>query len=60
LRGRTLGILGYGHIDKVIAGYAKAFEMPVLVSGRGGSRSAAEGDGLAMASDRADFFRRST
>lgn len=58
LRGRTLGILGYGRIGKVIAGYAKAFEMPVLVWGREGSRIAAEGDGLAMANDRADFFRR--
>jgi D-3-phosphoglycerate dehydrogenase len=58
LRGRTLGILGYGRIGKVIAGYARAFEMPVLVWGREGSRSAAEGDGLSMAADRADFFRR--
>jgi D-3-phosphoglycerate dehydrogenase len=32
--------------------------MPVLVWGREGSRIAAEGDGLAMARDRADFFRR--
>ena len=31
LRGRTLGILDYGWIGKVIANYAKAFEMLVLV-----------------------------
>lgn len=58
LRGRTLGILGYGRIGKVINGYAKAFEMPVLVWGREGSRIAAAEDGLTMARDRADFFRR--
>ena len=40
LRGRTLGILGYGRIGKVIANYAKAFEMQVLVWGRENSLSA--------------------
>jgi D-3-phosphoglycerate dehydrogenase len=58
LRGRTLGILGYGRIGKVIAGYAKAFEMPELVWGREGSRAAAAADGLAVARDRAEFFQR--
>jgi D-3-phosphoglycerate dehydrogenase len=58
LRGRTLGILGYGRIGKVIARYAQAFEMPVLVWGREDSLQQAQADGLAVATDRADFFRR--
>jgi D-3-phosphoglycerate dehydrogenase / 2-oxoglutarate reductase len=56
LRGRTLGILGYGRIGKVLARYAQAFEMPVLVWGREGSREAARADGLQVASSREDFF----
>jgi D-3-phosphoglycerate dehydrogenase len=58
LRGRTLGILGYGRIGKVIARYAQAFEMPVLVWGREESLHLAQADGIAVAADRADFFRR--
>lgn len=56
LRGRTLGILGYGRIGKVMARYAQAFEMPVLVWGGDGSRERAVADGLAVAASRARFF----
>jgi len=56
LRGRTLGILGYGRIGKVLARYAQAFEMPVLVWGREGSREAARADGHEVAPSRAAFF----
>ena len=59
LRGRTLGILGYGRIGKVLARYAAAFEMKVLVWGRGGSLQSAKDDGLQVASSRTDFFQRS-
>ena len=31
LRGKTLGIYGYGRIGSVVAGYGKAFGMNVLV-----------------------------
>src|SRR5207249_5172693 len=31
VRGRTLGIYGYGRIGSVVAGYGKAFGMQVLV-----------------------------
>lgn len=58
LRGRTLGILGYGRIGKVLARYAVAFEMKVLVWGRGGSLQSAKDDGLQVASSRTDFFQR--
>ncbi len=34
LRGKTLGILGYGKIGAVVAGYGKAFGMNVLAWGR--------------------------
>ncbi len=58
LRGRTLGILGYGRIGKVIANYAKAFEMDVLVWGREKSIQLAIEDGLGVAKSREDFFAR--
>jgi hypothetical protein len=34
LRGKTLGIYGYGRIGAVVAGYGRAFGMNVLVWGR--------------------------
>src|SRR5258705_12944854 len=38
LRGKTLGIFGYGRIGAVVAGYAKAFGMKVLGWAREASR----------------------
>jgi D-3-phosphoglycerate dehydrogenase len=49
LRGRTLGLLGYGRIGAVVAGYGKAFGMQVLVGGSEASRTRATGDGFAAA-----------
>ena len=40
LRGKTLGIFGYGRIGKVVAEYGRAFGMKVLV--HSGTRSSAE------------------
>jgi D-3-phosphoglycerate dehydrogenase / 2-oxoglutarate reductase len=37
LRGKTLGIYGYGRIGAVVAGYGKAFGMKVLVWARAGA-----------------------
>jgi len=34
LRGKTLGIYGYGRIGAVVAGYGRAFGMKVLVWAR--------------------------
>ena len=59
LRGRTLGIMGYGRIGKVIANYAKVFEMKVLVWGREGSFRQATLDGHAIAPSRSEFFGQS-
>src|SRR5579871_2453212 len=41
LRGKTLGIFGYGRIGAVVAGYGKAFGMRVLVFSRGPSQEQA-------------------
>ena len=57
LRGKTIGIWGYGKIGQLVAGYAKAFGMRVLVWGRDASRERAAADGLEFAADQAAFFR---
>lgn len=59
LKGRTLGIFGYGKIGKLIARYGQAFEMNVLVWGREGSRSRAAEAGLDVAASQAELFERS-
>lgn len=56
LRGRTLGIWGYGKIGTLVAGYGRAFAMNVLVWGREGSRSRASADGFAAASSAGQLF----
>jgi len=59
LKGKTLGIWGYGKIGQLLAGYGKAFGMRVLVWGREGSREKALADGLECAESREAFFERS-
>ena len=56
LRGKTLGIYGYGRIGQVVAGYGAAFAMPVLVWGSDASLARAAADGVPVARDGADFF----
>jgi D-3-phosphoglycerate dehydrogenase / 2-oxoglutarate reductase len=56
LRGRTLGIHGYGRIGRVVAGYGRAFGMDVLVWGRDGSRARATADGYATAPNQRALF----
>jgi D-3-phosphoglycerate dehydrogenase len=56
LRGKTLGIYGYGRIGSVVAGYGKAFGMDVLVWAREPSLVRARRDGYRTASDKAGFF----
>jgi D-3-phosphoglycerate dehydrogenase len=56
LRGKTLGIFGYGRIGAVVAGYGKAFGMKVLVWGREGSLERARADGYAAAGSKEAFF----
>ena len=57
LRGKTLGIFGYGRIGSVVAGYGKAFGLDVLVWAREASRARAERDGYRTASSKDAFFR---
>jgi D-3-phosphoglycerate dehydrogenase len=59
LRGRTLGIWGYGKIGQIIAGYGRAFGMRVLVWGSPSSRDKAVADGHAAAASREALFEQS-
>ncbi len=59
LKGRTLGIWGYGHIGQLVAGYGKAFGMRVLVWGRAPSRERAVLDGFEVTSTREELFEQS-
>jgi D-3-phosphoglycerate dehydrogenase len=56
LRGRVLGIFGFGRIGSLVAGYGRAFEMQVLIWGREGSRTRARAAGFAVAADQAALF----
>ena len=58
LRGKTLGIFGYGRIGAAVAGYGKAFGMKVLVWARPKSLEQARADGYETADSKADFFER--
>lgn len=59
LRGRNLGILGYGRIGGAVAGYGRAFGMNVSVWGREGSLQRARTDGYVPAASREAFFEQS-
>ncbi len=56
LRGKTLGVFGYGRIGAVVAGYGRAFGMHVVVWARAESLARARADGYAAASSKAAFF----
>jgi D-3-phosphoglycerate dehydrogenase len=56
LKGRTLGIWGYGKIGRMIAAYGRAFGMDVMIWGREGSQAAAQKDGYRVAASRTAFF----
>lgn len=56
LRGKTLGIWGYGKIGQLVAGYGKAFGMRVQVWGSDESRARAVADGLDAAQSREALF----
>jgi D-3-phosphoglycerate dehydrogenase len=56
VRGKTLGIFGYGRIGAVVAGYGRAFGMRVLVWAREASRERAVADGHEAAASKAAFF----
>jgi D-3-phosphoglycerate dehydrogenase / 2-oxoglutarate reductase len=56
LRGKTLGIYGYGRIGATVSGYGKAFGMKVLVWAREASLQRARADGCAAAPSKRAFF----
>ena len=59
LRGKTLGLYGYGRIARVVAGYGRAFGMDVLVWARPENLARGKADGYATAPDKDAFFARS-
>ncbi len=59
LRGKTMGIWGYGKIGQLVAGYAKAFGMQVVVWGSEASREKAANDGHIPAITREALFEQS-
>jgi D-3-phosphoglycerate dehydrogenase / 2-oxoglutarate reductase len=56
LRGKTLGIYGYGRIGSTVAGYGRAFGMHVLAWAREASLERARCDGYAVARSKPEFF----
>jgi D-3-phosphoglycerate dehydrogenase len=58
LRGKTLGIYGYGRIGSVVAGYGRAFGMNVLVWAREKALAQARIDGYATATGKQEFFEQ--
>ena len=58
LRGKTLGIYGYGRIGAVVAGYGKAFGMKVLVWAREPAMAQARAEGYETAASKAAFFEQ--
>jgi D-3-phosphoglycerate dehydrogenase / 2-oxoglutarate reductase len=59
LRGRTLGIHGYGRIGRTVAGFGRAFDMKVLVWARPETLARARADGYETAPDRETFYASS-
>jgi D-3-phosphoglycerate dehydrogenase / 2-oxoglutarate reductase len=56
MRGKALGIYGYGRIGAAVAGYGKAFGMNVMIWAREDSLARARADGWATARSKAEFF----
>jgi D-3-phosphoglycerate dehydrogenase / 2-oxoglutarate reductase len=56
LKGRSLGIWGYGRIGRLVAGYGRAFGMEVQVWGSEAARARARDDGLGTPDSCEAFF----
>ncbi|MEO0356747.1 MAG: D-2-hydroxyacid dehydrogenase family protein [Pseudomonadota bacterium] len=56
LRGRTLGLYGYGRIAQAVEGYAQAFGMNVVWWASDAGRDRARADGKSVAASRVAFF----
>ncbi|MEO0956896.1 MAG: D-2-hydroxyacid dehydrogenase family protein [Pseudomonadota bacterium] len=59
LRGRTLGLYGYGRIAKAVAGYAEAIGMNIQWWSSDEGRTRARADGARVADSREAFFASS-
>lgn len=59
LKGKTLGLWGYGRIGELVAGYGRAFGMNVVVWGSESSREKARAAGHSAADSREAFFEQS-
>jgi D-3-phosphoglycerate dehydrogenase len=58
LKGKTLGIWGYGKVGRLVAGYGRAFGMQVVVWGSELSRERARADGHTGADSCEAFFEQ--
>jgi D-3-phosphoglycerate dehydrogenase len=56
VRGKTLGIFGYGRIGKAVAEFGRALGMPVLIWAREASRVRAREEGWTTAPSKEAFF----
>jgi len=59
LRGKTLGLYGWGRIAHAVADYGHAFGMNVMVWAREASRERARQEGFAVAANKAALFEQS-
>jgi D-3-phosphoglycerate dehydrogenase / 2-oxoglutarate reductase len=59
LRGKTLGLWGYGKIGQIVAGYGRAFGMQVMIWGRDTTLAKAQADGFAIATSQEQLFAES-
>jgi D-3-phosphoglycerate dehydrogenase / 2-oxoglutarate reductase len=58
LRGKTLGIFGYGRIGAVVAGYGEAFGMKVIVWAREATLARARAEGYVATSSKEALFEQ--
>ena len=59
LRGKTLGLWGYGRIGEIVAGYGRAFGMTVRIWGSEASRERAAAAGHGVAGSKEELFESS-
>jgi D-3-phosphoglycerate dehydrogenase len=59
LKGKTLGIWGFGRIGELVAGYGRAFGMNVVIWASSSSRERAAAAGYALAQTREALFEQS-
>ena len=59
LRGKTLGVWGYGNIGQIVAGYGSAIGIQVMVWGSPSSMDKARQDGYPLATSREALFSES-